>query len=178
LIRDDLQANTLSFLLTRPWTRARLFLAKFLTQLAWTQILALSSGVLLLAVGLISRIPGILSLTPLFLVTVLLVVLVFGALSALIGLLHRRYLVIGAIYGLVIEVGIAQIPSNINTLSMTRHLRTLLGLNPRLQELFGWSSQGALFSLMVILIATLVFLGLATCLFNWVEYHHSEEMRK
>jgi len=105
-------------------------------------------------------------------------VLVFGALSALLGLIHRRYMVLGAVYGLVVEVGIGQIPTNINTLSITRHLRTLLANNAHLAQQFDWSAQGTLSSLLIVGLATAIFLVLAAVLFSWVEYHHSEEMQK
>lgn len=178
LIRDELQANTLSFLVTRPLTRARLLLVKFVSQLAWVEILALLSGLLLVLVGWVCRVEGTLKLAGLLMGIQAMSVLVFGALSALLGLIHRRYMVLGAIYGLVVEVGIGQIPTNINTLSMTRHLRTLLANNTQLAQFFEWSAQGTWSSLLILGLATAIFLALAALLFSWLEYHHSEEMQK
>jgi ABC-type transport system involved in multi-copper enzyme maturation permease subunit len=178
LIRDDLQSNTLSFLVTRPLTRARLFLVKFLSQLVWVEVLAFATGLLLVLVGGVSGVDGTLKLGGLLLGIQGIAVLVFGALSALLGLIHRRYMVLGAVYGLVVEVGIGQIPTNINTLSITRHLRTLLANNAHLAQQFDWSAQGTLSSLLIVGLATAIFLVLAAVLFSWVEYHHSEEMQK
>jgi len=49
LIRDELQSNTLSFLMTRPLSRARFLFLRFLCQLAWVELLGLATGLLLLA---------------------------------------------------------------------------------------------------------------------------------
>ena len=51
LIRDELQADTMGFLTTRPLTRARLLLVKFIAQTAWVQIVMLLETLLLFAVG-------------------------------------------------------------------------------------------------------------------------------
>jgi ABC-type transport system involved in multi-copper enzyme maturation permease subunit len=178
LIRDELQSNTLGFLVTRPLTRPRLFLVKFISQLAWVEVLSSVTGLLLVLVGLVSGVDGTIRLAGLLLGIQGLAVLVFGALSALLGLIHRRYMVLGAVYGLVVEVGIGQIPTNINTLSITRHLRTLLANNVHLAQQFEWSAQGSLSSLLILGLAVAIFLTLAAVLFSRVEYHHSEEMQK
>lgn len=104
--------------------------------------------------------------------------LAYGALSALLGMLHRRFLVLGAVYGLVVEVGIGQIPTNINHLSINRHLRTLLANLGPFQDTYGWSAEGTLTSVLVLTMAPVILAGLAAALFTWREYHYSEEMHK
>jgi ABC-type transport system involved in multi-copper enzyme maturation permease subunit len=178
LIRDELQSNTLSFLVTRPMSRARFLLTRFLCQLAWVQLLLLVAGLALLATGAACGVPGVLRFAGLFLGTQALAILVFGALATFLGLLHRRYLVLGTIYGLVVEVGIGQIPTNINALAMTRHLRTLLGHNPDLAGIYHWSTDASGIAMLVLLGTTLIFLALSAVLFTLREYLGSEETLK
>ena len=64
-------------------------------------------------------------------------VVVYGAISSLMGLTTKKYLVFGIIYGFVVEFGIGQIPTNINTLAMTNHLKSLLAKYPPLSEHLG-----------------------------------------
>jgi ABC-type transport system involved in multi-copper enzyme maturation permease subunit len=178
LIRDDLQSNTLSFLITRPMSRARFLLTRFICQLAWVQLLGLAAGLALLATGVMFSIPGVLRLTGLFLATQAIGIFVFGGLATFFGLLHRRYLVLGTIYGLVVEVGIGQIPTNINALAMTRHLRTLLGHNPDVARIYQWSTDGTGVALLVLLATALFFLILSAILFTLREYLGAEETLK
>jgi hypothetical protein len=178
MIRDELQADTLGFLVTRPVGRARLFLAKYLCQMLWLEGLVAMHGLLLLAVGALRGVPGIGALLPLLLAAQFLAVLSWGALSALLGLVTRRYLVMGIAYGFVVELGLGRIPTNVNTLSLARHLRGLFGHDPLLQRLYDWAPQNAASSVAALLIATLVFLALGATLWAYREYHSAAEMQK
>lgn len=178
MIRDELQTDTLGFLITRPLARARLFLAKFLCHVIWLQALALLSSLLLFAVGLVRSVPGAGALVPIFLASQLLAVLAYGALSALLGLINQRYMVLGIIYGFVVELGIGQIPTNVNNLSLSRHLRTLLAHDQTIRDLRDWTPDKSLLSVAALLVAAVVFLAAGAALFTYREYHHSEEMQK
>jgi ABC-type transport system involved in multi-copper enzyme maturation permease subunit len=178
LIRDDIQSNTLSFLITRPTSRARLLFARFLCQLVWVQVLGLAAGLALLATGWLCGVKGIPQFAGLFLATQALALFVFGGLATFLGLLHRRYLVLGTIYGLVVEVGIGQIPTNINALAMTRHLRTLLGHNPVIHEIYKWSTDGTGSALFILLSVAVLSVALSSLLFTVREYLGAEDMPK
>ncbi|MBI4657503.1 MAG: ABC transporter permease [Verrucomicrobia bacterium] len=178
MIRDELQSDTLGFLSTRPMTRARLFLGKFLCNFIWLQGLALLCGLLMVAVGWTRAISGITAFALIFLAAQFLAVLSYGALSSLLGLIHQRYMVLGFIYGFVVEVGIGQIPTNINNLSLSRHLRTILGNDRTIQDLYEWTPDRTLFSVAAMLAASALFLAAGAVLFTFREYHQSEEMQK
>lgn len=174
-IRDEIQAGTMGFLLTRPLTRSRLLLLRWVCTLLAAQVpLAVStSGLGLIALFL--GIPQALSLTPLLLAAQCVVIFAYGAIAALIGLITRKYLLLGLVYGFVVEIGIGQIPTNINTLSVARHSRTLLdqfnamALNkPALPAEIAWAIG-------MLLVLTLAYLIAATVLFNIREYNQSEE---
>ena len=70
------------------------------------------------------------------------------------------------------------IPTNINTLSIIRNLKTLLSLNASLQSAFHWAASSVTVSLVAIGFATVVFVAAAAFLFTFKEYHHTTEMQK
>lgn len=178
LIRGELQANTLVFCTVRPLTRARLFLVKFLCQMGWVQIVALVNGILLLGIGVVGGVEDVVHFAPLFFGVQCLAVLAYGACSAFLGLVHKRFLVLGVLYGAIVEVGIGQIPSNINSLSLTRHLKTLLANNGYFSQTFEWSAQGTAFSVAALMLGAVLFLAWGAVLFTFCEYHHTQEMQK
>jgi hypothetical protein len=178
VIRDELQADTLGFLLTRPVSRARLLVLKYLTQTGWLQLLLLVETLLLFLAGSLRQIPALSSLLPLFLAAQILAVLAWSALGLLLGQITKRYLAIALLYGFIVEMGIGRIPTNINTLSLVRHLKTLLAHNPAVQALYEWNGAGAPLSLGALAFAAGLFLTLAALLFTFMEYHQTAEMQK
>jgi hypothetical protein len=178
LIRDELQADTLGFLVTRPVSRARLLVLKYFTQTAWLQLLLLVETLLLFIAGGLRQIPALGALLPLFLAVQFLAVLAWSALGVFFGQVSKRYMALALLYGFIVEMGIGRIPTNINTLSLMRHLKTLLSHNPALQALYDWPSKGLPLSVGALALASGVFVALAALLFTFKEYHHTAEMQK
>ena len=178
LVRDEVQAGTIGFLLTRPLTRTRFFALRWLAVLVTVQAPLALNTILLGVVALALGIPGAMLLTSLLLVALLLVVPAYGAIAACLGLLTRKYLLLGLVYGFVVEVGIGQIPTNINTLSVARHFRTLLAQSELIEQHAGWSAGQLCGSLGGLLLLTLVYLGASLLLFNVREYSQSEENKQ
>ncbi len=178
LIRDEVQSDTLSFLVTRPVSRSKLFLLKFFAQMLFVQIVLFLAMLLFNFVGILREIPGLGKLMPIFLGVQILSVLVYGALSSLFGLLARKYLVLGIVYGFVVELGIALIPTNINNLAMSRNLRTLLANDETVKRLYSWSAGGTPLAIAILFFATVLFLSLGALLFTYREYHSAEEAQK
>jgi ABC-type transport system involved in multi-copper enzyme maturation permease subunit len=178
LIRDELHTDTLSFLTTRPVRRGTLVVLKYLSQVACLEVWALIEGSLLIAAGSLRHIPDLASLLPLFLAAQFLAVPAWGALGLFLGQLTKRYLPLAVVYGLIVELGIGDIPTNINTLSMMRHLKTLLSRNPTLESLFQWTGGGVAAPMAALLFGTLLFLSLAAFLFTIREYHPATEIHK
>jgi hypothetical protein len=178
LIREELQNDTLGFLTTRPLTRAKLMIVKYLSQSAWLQIVVLVQALLLFGAGSLRQIPGLSTLLPMFLAIQFVAVFTWSALGALLGLVTKRYMAIALLYGFIVEMGIGRIPTNVNTLSMIRHFKSLLAQNAALQEVYEWPMRGVPFSLAALALGTVVFLSMAAFMFTFKEYHHNTEMQK
>jgi hypothetical protein len=178
LIRDELQADTLGFLITRPISRARLLIVKYLAQVLWLEMLLLVETLLLFAVGAERQIPDLGGLLPLFLCVQFVAIPAWSALGALLGQITTRYMATALIYGAVVEMGIGRIPTNINTLSLLRHIESLLSRNGPLEGIFNWEAGGAWTAVLALVLAPLIFVGAAALLFSVLEYHPSAEMQK
>jgi hypothetical protein len=178
LIRDELQADTLGFLITRPVGRARLLMAKYAAEVAWLEIILVLETLLIFAAGAARQVPALGTLLPLVLGVQILVVPAWSALGLLLGQLTARYMVAALIYGAVVEMGIGRIPTNINNLSLLRHLQTLLSHNNQLHGIYAWPSDGMATAVGALIVAPVVFLSVAALLFTMVEYHHAAEMQK
>jgi hypothetical protein len=178
LIRDELQADTLGFLATRPVKRATLVVLKYLAQVACLEMAALLEGLLLMGAGALREIPDLGSLTPLFLAAQFLAVPAWSALGLFLGQATKRYLPLAVVYGLVVELGIGDIPTNINTLSLMRHLKALLSHDKALQSIYDWAGTGVFLPVGALLLAAVLFVSLAALLFTFREYHAAGEMQK
>ena len=178
LIRDELQTDTLGFLTTRPLGRGRLLTLKYLSHVGWLQVHLLIQTVLFFIAGYLREIPSLGTLLPLFLAAQFLAVFAWSALGIFLGQITKRYIAMAIGYGAIVELGIGRIPTNINNLSLTRHLKTLLAHNPALQSTYDWVGTGVPLSVGALVIAAGLFLGLAALLFTFLEYHHTAEMQK
>jgi len=178
LIRDELQADTLGFLITRPLGRARLLILKYASQVAWLQIVLLVETLLLFTAGAACRVPSLGILLPLVLAVQMLAVPAWSALGLLLGQLTPRYMAAALLYGAIVELGIGRIPTNINVLSIVRHLQTLLAQNAAVHAFYDWPSDKMGTAIGALILAPVVFLGISAFLFSMVEYHHAAEMQK
>ena len=178
LIRDELRADTIGFLITRPVSRARLLLAKYAAQTVWLELVLLVETLLLFGVGRAREIPALGVLLPLLLAAQFLAVPAWSALGLLLGQITSRYMPVALLYGAVVEMGIGRIPTNINVLSLMRHLKTILSHNAALQAIYDWPPGGMFTAIAALVIAPILFLGAASLLFSLIEYHHAAEMQK
>jgi hypothetical protein len=178
LIRDELQADTLGFLITRPISRARLLIVKYIAQVAWLEMLLLVETLLLFAAGVERQIPGLGGLLPLLLGAQVLAIPAWSALGLLLGQITTRYMATALVYGAVVELGIGKIPTNINTLSLLRHIESLLSRNGTLEGIFNWDAGEAWIAVLALVMAPVIFVGVAALLFSVIEYHPAAEMQK
>ncbi len=174
MIRDELQAGTLGFLITRPLSRARLLLLKYLCHGLWLEV-ALGLNVVLLAAGsLYLGVENGLETCGWLLGIQLVMIPAYMAISVVLGLVSKRYVMLGVLYGFIVEMGIGQIPSNINTISVSRHFQSLLGYFSDLEtglDLPGWGVPGAVLAVVTI---NLLALGVGMLLFSLKEFQEDE----
>ncbi|HTA30009.1 MAG TPA: ABC transporter permease, partial [Candidatus Cybelea sp.] len=178
LIRDELQADTLGFLITRPVGRARLLVLKYASQVAWLETVLLLQTLLIFAAGAAWGVPALGSLLALTLAVQILAVPAWSALGLLLGQLTTRYMAAALLYGGIVEAGIGRIPTNINNLSIGRHLKSLLAQNAAVQGSFDWPSANITTAIAALIVAPVIFMSISALLFNLIEYHHASEMQK
>jgi ABC-type transport system involved in multi-copper enzyme maturation permease subunit len=136
-IRDEMKPATVDYILTRPIRRPTFVVFKFLSHLGCLQAGFLLALGVLLAVGLYRHIPSLFVELPWLVLGQAVAVTAFSAFGLLCGALTSRYLVVGLFYAGIVESAIGRVPTQLNRLSMTHQLRTLLeqvlpGFNPAL----------------------------------------------
>jgi len=175
-IRDDMRAGTVDYVLTRPVPRPMFILFRYLSHTACAQVDFLFAFGALLAVAAYRDVPGLRADAPLLFFAQVLLVTGFSAFGFLCGVLTSRYVMIGIGYAAVIEVGVGQIPTQLNQLSMTHQVRGMLQpLASRVPSPFATSldllpAAGGLPTLGVLLAFTVVMLGLAAAVFAFREF--------
>lgn len=178
MIRDDVQSDTLPFVITRPLKRHTLYLLKYFCVMLWAQLVTLAGGLMFVLVAMLKGIEGIVDLIPYYFLAQFAAVIAFGALSGLLGLLSKKYMVLGVVYGTVIEVGIGSIPTNIHSLAISYHIKSILANSTPIAKQYGWTAASAGEAVGIALIVTAVFLVLGALLFSAREFHHADEMQK
>ena len=165
-IRDEMKPSAVDYTLTRPVPRPAFVTFKFLSHLACLQVIYLGALAVLLGVGAVQQIPGLADAWPRLWLAQTLTITAFLSFGYLCGALTSRYIVIGLIWGGVIEVGLGRIPLQVGRLSMTHQVRALL--EPVLRDVRGdeLAGQSALGVTAGLLCASLVMLGLAVTLFS------------
>jgi hypothetical protein len=102
----------------------------------------------------------------------------WSGLGILLGQLTKRYMPLALVYGFIVEMGIGRIPSNINTLSLMRHLKSLLAHHSGVQDIYKWTPEAPWIPLGALVLAAAVFVAAAALLFTYREYHQTAEMQK
>lgn len=121
-IRDDLTAGTTDYVLTRPVRRPAFLLFRFIAHVGCAQLDFLLALGVVIGVGVFREVPGLWNALPRLLLAQALMVTAFSGFGFLSGVLTSRYIIIGLLYGGIIEVGIGSVPTQLNRISMVRHV--------------------------------------------------------
>jgi ABC-2 type transport system permease protein len=175
LVADEVEGKTLTYLLTRPLTRASIFTGKFAAYLATTSTLALPAAVLTFfvcmtapnapplgtAAGDLLRDLGVMLLT----------LVVYGALFGLLGVLLKRPVIPGLAFLYGWEL-LANVPGYMPRFTLTAWLRSLVPYRPAEEGLAGLFQQvlPADQALVILVLESLLFLGAAAWIFSEREY--------
>ncbi len=158
LVQDDMTPATVDYVLTRPIRRPTFVLQRYLSHTACVQVQCLLALGVLMAVGVFRHVPALASTAPSLLLAQALAVTAFSALGFAFGAFTHRYLILGIFYAGIIEIGIGNIPTQLNRLSMTQHVRTIASATTEPGR-----AAGAIFAL---LLFSLVTVGIAAALFS------------
>lgn len=174
LIADEVEGKTITYLFTRPITRASILVGKFAAYVATTLTLALPALALsfLLINGTGGGLRAALPHLPRDLGVVALACLAYGALFALLGVLLRRPVIPGLFFLFAWEL-LANLPGYLPRATLTAWLRSLILHRPAEQGLAGLFTPGALpagLALAVLLGSSAVFVVLAAAIFARREY--------
>jgi ABC-type transport system involved in multi-copper enzyme maturation permease subunit len=175
LVADEVEGKTLTYLLTRPLSRASIFTGKFAAYLVTTLTLALPAAVVTFLVVLSARgssavgqaVPDLLR----DLAVMALTLLVYGAFFALLGVLLKRPVIPGLLFLYGWEL-LANLPGYLPRLTITAWLRSLVTHRPAQEGLAGLFQQvlPAAQAVPVLIVASVVFLFLAARIFSVREY--------
>src|SRR5213083_778771 len=169
LIREEIDDNTLPFLLTRPISKPALVTYEYVGYLI--AVLVLLVPPLILAYGVTEAYRGLGFTTDLdvlwgFLATTVLGSAAYGALFLFISVLIRRPLAGGLLIGFVWESVVGSIPGDVPKLSVIHYLRTILShvvaigpLNGYAPDLSAGLAAGILnaFSIAMVILSAFVF---------------------
>lgn len=167
-IRDDMEAATVDYVLTRPVSRPLFLAARYLSNLACLQAACLCGLVTILAVGAHRSVPGLPAIAGWALLTQALAATAYSAMGFAFGAATGRYLVAGILYAALVEAGLGQIPTQLSRLSMHHHLQTIMARAPG-----GWTPSGyhdgPAVAILALLAFSAVLAGAATALFTMRE---------
>lgn len=157
-VRDDFKAATVDYIFTRPVRRWVYLLFQYIALLACLQLLYLIALGVLMAVGHHRDIAGLSSSLPGLLSAQVLAIVAFTAFGFLCASVTTRFLVIGILYGGVVEAGLGNIPTAVSKLSLVNQIAVVQEGGP---EAFGAG--------MTVLLIASSMLAAATVRFSCVE---------
>ncbi|HSD28598.1 MAG TPA: ABC transporter permease subunit [Vicinamibacteria bacterium] len=175
LVADEVEGRTLTYLLTRPLTRASILAGKFAAYLGTTLALALPSVVLTYFVLLTAR--GWAAVGPsagdLFrdVGVAALALVAYGGFFALLGVLLKRPVIAGLLFLYGWEL-MANLPGYLPRFTLTAWLRSLIHHRPAEEGLAGLFQQVLPVGqgLAVLVVASALFLAAAAWIFSTREY--------
>jgi len=175
LVADEVEGKTLTYLLTRPLTRASIFAGKFAAYVATTFTLALPAAVLtffiLMTAPTAPPLAAALADLPRDLGVMLLTLVAYGALFGLLGVLLKRPVIPGLVFLYGWEL-LANVPGYLPRFTLTAWLRSLVPYRPAEDGLAGLFQQvlPADQALVVLIFVSFALVAAAAWIFSSREY--------
>jgi ABC-2 type transport system permease protein len=126
VMRDEMKPSTVDYVLVRPLPRPAFVAFKYLSHVACAQVDFLCAFAVVIALGSFRGAPGLLAAAPDLLLAQVVLVTAFSGLGFLAGAVTSRYVIVAILYGVLIEFGIGQIPTQLHRLSMTHQVKAML----------------------------------------------------
>ncbi len=174
LVREEIEDNTLPYLLTRPISKPAIAASKYVGYLA--SILVVLLPPLVLAYAVTEAYGGVAFGTDVdvlgaFLVATVLGTAAYGALFLFLSVLLRKPLAVGLLFGFVWESIVGLIPGNVPKLSIIFYLRSLLKGMVDVGPLAGFATDVSPSVAAVVLIAlSITMFLLAAVVFQRMEF--------
>lgn len=157
-IRDSFDASTVDYIFTRPVRRPAFVVFRYLTQMLCTQIDFAFAFLVIVGIGVYHGVPGLSAALPTLLLGQIMAVIVFTAFGATCATLTSRYVIVGLVYAGVVEVGLGNVPTQINQISLVRQvlgiMRPVIGEEgdplSRLASISALSQSGIVLLLLVV----------------------------
>lgn len=125
-MRDDLKADAVDYIFTRPVRRPAYVIFRYVAHVACAQLDFLLALTVLTIVGLTFHATGVVEALPLILLAQALMIVAFTAFGFLAGALTSRYVIVGLLWGGIIEVGVGTVETQLSRLALTRQVLGLL----------------------------------------------------
>lgn len=124
--RDELKAESADFFLLRGVPKVPYLTFRYLSHALCAEIDFAVALLVLAGIGAVRHVPNLGAALPVMMLAQVLVVAAFAAFGFLCAALTSRWVIIGLIYGAVVEMGLGNIPLAINQFAMSHQARVLL----------------------------------------------------
>lgn len=121
MMRDDMASVSVDYVLTRPVRRPIFVALRYASHMVCMQVSGLLPLAALVMAGAIRDVPVSAILVPLIAAQVL-TIAGFSALGVFFGAVTARYFPLAISYGLIVEIGVGNIPTQVSKLAMTHHV--------------------------------------------------------
>lgn len=173
-LREDFGAASVDYLLTRPVRRPLFVVFRYFTHMAATQLSFVFSLATIAALCAFWQVPDFLAALPALLLAQVCAIVTYSAIGFLCAALTSRYVIVGLLYGAVVEVGLGNVPTQLNQISLVRHILALV--HPLLGE-GGWAisktlgpTDGGVATVALLLGIAAAAVALAAMLFSFREF--------
>lgn len=166
LIRDDMSPATVDYVLIRPVKRHVFVLCRYFSQMVCLQMQYLLALIVLVMVAAFRQVPDLSETVPSLLLAQLLAIPAYSAMGFAFGAFTNRFLILGLVYGGIIELGLGNIPTQINSISMLHQVRSIANSVLPLRGKAAQYVESLPTAVTTLLVASVIFLALAATLFS------------
>jgi ABC-2 type transport system permease protein len=173
-LREDLTGASVDYVLTRPVRRPQFIVFRYLTQMVAAQISFLFGFATVLGLCVFWDVPNLAAAVPVLLLGQVCAVMTFSAVGFFCAAITSRYIIVGLLYGAIVEIGLGSVPTQLSQISLVRHV---LALQQSLLGDSGWAvskqvgtSADPVLTLFVLLGVTATAIALTATLFSIREF--------
>lgn len=168
ILRNAIRSYTIEYLWTRSVKKVHLVIAAWVAAVVVVTLLTVLATVIVHATGSFSGIDRVWQNLPMTCAAEFALIVPVTAIAVTLGVWTGKYMVVGLLYGFVVETGISRMPTNLNLLAVTRHVEVLL--KHARQTLEGPGLVAVLQSVGALLVLTIAALLVSCILFSCKQY--------